>query len=253
MRDVWLGKEIMMKTGYKTNQWSRISRRLVDKARLPTERAGEVGLECGGERTCLKLRPGQCRVLGVLELLDDARRLPKGPEAPAGIGQSPSEHAGNAMLVMPWRRCHEGSATQAMPQHKDAEDTSANLVTPPWLPPESKLNTDQKWCSNEILFRETTGKPSWGLWLFNTTNWVQILRAQVLPGENGAAHLLPNAFPATAMVPSSLPAPNSLALAAASCPSSQFFDSSLFYRFIDSSEYTSCFYIMDVKLLICCE
>lgn len=49
----------MMKTGYKMNQRIRISCRFVGKARLPTERAGKMGLECGGEWTCLKLRPGQ--------------------------------------------------------------------------------------------------------------------------------------------------------------------------------------------------
>lgn len=114
----------MMKTRYKMNQRIRISRRLVGKARLPMVWAGEVGSERRGERTCLKLRPGQCRVSGALELVDDARRLPKGPEARAGTGQSPPEHAGDAM--------------QAMPCHKDAGDASANPVTPPGLPPESK-------------------------------------------------------------------------------------------------------------------
>ena len=91
----------MMKTGYKTNQRIRISRRLVGKARLPTERAGEVGSEGGGERTCLKLRPGQCRVSG--EPVDDTWRLPKGPEARAGTGQSLLEHAGDAIPAMPCR------------------------------------------------------------------------------------------------------------------------------------------------------
>lgn len=116
-----------MKTGYKTNQRIRISRRLVGKARLPMERAGEVGLERRGEWKCLKLQPGQCRVSGELELVADAQRLLKGPEAQAGTGQSPPAHPGDAM--------------QAMPRHEDVGDASANPVTPKGLPPESKSDT----------------------------------------------------------------------------------------------------------------
>jgi len=103
-----------MKTGYKTNQRIRISRRRVCKAWLPTERAGEVGSEDGGERTCLKLRLALCRVSGELELVDDARRPPEGPEARAGTGQSPAEHAGDATPRGCGRcKCQSGDSTGA--------------------------------------------------------------------------------------------------------------------------------------------
>lgn len=59
-------------------------------------------------------------------------------------------------------------AMPVMPHHKDAGDASANLVGNSG----KQMGYLKVALQMRIPFGEKAGKPSWGLWLFNTNAWM---------------------------------------------------------------------------------
>lgn len=207
----------MMKTSYKTNQRIRISRRLVGKAQLLGEGWGG-GLRARRGADVPEAMARSVQISGELELVDDARRLPKGLEARAGRGQSPPGHAGHATQAMPRRPCHAGHATpRGCGRCKCQPGDSTGAASGKQIG-YVKVALQMRSFSGRRLASRAAVRG----FLIPLLS-MDAVRSSTTWGKWPGAWSCPPAVPATATDPSSLPAPSSLAPPAASCPSSQIF------------------------------